>query len=233
MRVKGLSSIFGDRIAVAHADPRAYTTSPFTIEQRHVAQARDIRRREFFAGRACARTAMKMLGLPAMAVPVAQDRAPVWPTGLVGSISHCETLCVAAVARADDGYLSIGLDIEPAQDLPDDILDTVCTIAEIEWLARQPLARRGLLARLIFSAKECTYKCQYPLTRRLVDFHAFEVDVHEETFTATFMMSVGQFRPGDRLTGRFLLSDGYIACAMALKDEAPRQGHARELSECA
>ena len=231
--MQGLSSILGDRIAVAHADPHAYVTSPFEVEQRHVAHARDIRRREFFAGRACARAAMGTLGLPPMAVPVAPDRAPVWPESLVGSISHCETLCIAAVARADDGYRSIGLDIEPAEALPEDILDTVCTDAEMDWLERQPDARRGLLARLIFSAKECAYKCQYPLTRQLIDFHAFEIGVHEETFTATFTASVGEFQSGDRLTGRFLLSNGYIVCAMALEHGAPRQRHAPELSECA
>lgn len=230
--MQGLSSIFGGRIAVAHAGPHETAASPFEVEQRHVAHARDIRRREFLAGRACVRAAMEALGLPPMAVPVARDRAPVWPEGLVGSISHCETLCVAAVARADDGYRSIGLDIESAEALPGDILDTVCTAAEMCWLERQPAERRGLLARLIFSAKECAYKCQYPLTRQLIDFHAFEIGVHAGTFTATFTMPVGEFRPGDRLTGRFLLSEDYILCAMALGHDAPRQCHVAELSEC-
>lgn len=231
--MQGLSFILGDRIAVAHAGPHEQAASPFEVERRHVAHARDIRQREFFAGRACARAAMEMLGLPPMAVPAAPDRSPVWPEGLVGSISHCETLCVAAVARVADGFRSIGLDIEPAEALPEDILDTVCTVAEMDWLQRQPAARRGLLARMIFSAKECAYKCQYPLTGQLIDFHAFEIGMHEHTFTATFTASVGEFRAGDSLTGRFHLTDGYIVCAMALEHDTPRKFLKPELSECA
>ena len=211
-----LDALFPDGVMMAECEPSFTGSSTFIEETCYVANAREKRRHEFLAGRACARTAMAKLGLPAVAIPAAPDRTPVWPAGIVGSISHCETLCIAAVAKVSDGYASLGLDIEPAEALPGDILDIVCTGPEQSWLRCQPEAHRGLLARLIFSAKECAYKCQYPLTRTLIDFNAFQIGVGNGTFTATFTEPVGRFATGDILQGRFRLSSAYIVCAMAL-----------------
>ena len=53
---------------------------------------------EFTAGRVAARLALKQLGAPAMSVPMAPDRSPIWPPGLTGSITHTHSACLAAVA---------------------------------------------------------------------------------------------------------------------------------------
>jgi 4'-phosphopantetheinyl transferase EntD len=44
---------------------------------------------------------MDALGLPERPIPMGRDRAPVWPEGVVGSISHSDAFCLAAVARSD------------------------------------------------------------------------------------------------------------------------------------
>jgi 4'-phosphopantetheinyl transferase EntD len=72
---------------------------------------------------------------------------------------------VAVAARAQH-VRSLGLDVEPDAPLDPELWDEVCAPAEAAWLAAQAPARRGRLAKLVFSAKECAYKCQYPLTGR-------------------------------------------------------------------
>ncbi|MGO4840081.1 4'-phosphopantetheinyl transferase, partial [Rhizobiaceae sp. 2RAB30] len=144
-----------------------------------VERASPARRREFAAGRALARRAMAALDVTASAIPAAEDRAPVWPLGITGSISHCADWCVAAAARADDGYLAIGVDIEPAEPLDADLIEEICTAEERLRLDDLPAARRDLLARMIFCAKECAYKCQYPLSGALFDFQALSIGIDE------------------------------------------------------
>ena len=57
------------------------------------------RRREFTAGRTAARRACARLGVWAGALPVAADRTPVWPEGVVGSISHSDLSCAVLAGR--------------------------------------------------------------------------------------------------------------------------------------
>lgn len=179
------------------------------------------RRHEFSAGRACARNAMERLGLPALALPMGSDRAPVWPQGLVGTISHDRTHCAAAVALRSDGFLALGLDIEEAEPVEERLADDICTAGERDWLARQPAGHRGLLLKAIFSAKECAYKCQYPLSGTLLDFQdlSLDLDMAGERFTAQFLKDALPFGCGDRLAGRIRLSHGHIVSAMSIRDD--------------
>ena len=48
------------------------------------------RRVEFATGRLCARRAMAALGHARVSIPRAQDRVPIWPDGIVGSITHTD-----------------------------------------------------------------------------------------------------------------------------------------------
>jgi 4'-phosphopantetheinyl transferase EntD len=53
----------------------------------HVERAVEKRRRDFALGRACARRALAVLDdRPPTAILVGEERAPVWPEGIVGSI---------------------------------------------------------------------------------------------------------------------------------------------------
>ena len=215
-------ALFPDEVAFAQGDPGLPVAGLLSGEETYVRNASEGRRREFAAGRAAARRALASLGLPAAPIPAGPDRAPIWPDGFVGSISHCAGLCLAAVAPAD-AYSSIGIDVEPAEPLPQDILDTVCTPAERRRLETRPPERRGLLARAIFSAKETAYKCQYPLTGALIDFHAFDVTLEDGAFRAVFSHAVGRFAAGDSLEGRIAVSDAFIVSAISLPRHAPQR----------
>ena len=179
------------------------------------------RRREFLAGRALARHALRSLGIAPVAIPAAEDRSPVWPEGIAGSISHCADLCVVAAGRMADGFLSVGLDVEPAAALEANIVSEICSLVESRWLVNQHESERGMLARIIFSAKECAYKCQYPLSRRLLDFHdmRIEIDQAEGRFVARFCTDAAPFRSGDELCGKFAIIDDHIVTGMGLRRE--------------
>lgn len=156
--------------------------------------ARPGRVREFSAGRFAARAAMLALGLPPLPIPMGPDRAPCWPAGLIGSITHSASLCLAAVGRV--GTVSaIGLDIEDDSPLPANLWPVICDDAERGWIARQPEPARGRSAKALFCAKEAAYKAQYALSYRLIDFAALHVrpDPERGTFTARFTKAVPPF----------------------------------------
>jgi 4'-phosphopantetheinyl transferase EntD len=149
---------------------------------------------------------------------MAPDRAPVWPKGLIGSLSHSQTCCIAAIGRADR-VAGLGVDVEEDSDLDHDLLSTVCTVDERAWLSLQPRTQAGLMAKLIFSAKECAYKCQYPRSKTLFGFDTLCVtpDPASGLFEATFLSDVPHFPAGTRLRGRFAMGNGLIVTAMEIR----------------
>lgn len=216
---------FAAEVAVAQGDPSTMTAALYPVEQSFVSCATEPRRREFAAGRALARQAMASLGLPPAAIPARPDRAPVWPDGIIGSISHCDHWCVAAVARQSDSCRSIGIDVEPATPLDKGLLDIICSKKEMDWLEMQPVQERLLLAKVIFSAKESFYKSQYPLSRQLVDFHAVSImlDLSHSSFAACVETDLAPLAAGQNLEGHFCLTSGFIATAMTLAQNVAGQ----------
>ncbi|MGW2935630.1 4'-phosphopantetheinyl transferase family protein [Streptomyces sp. NPDC001156] len=164
-------------VAVVEADGDAVAGGAFLYpeEEAVVARAVDKRRREFAAVRVCARQAMEKLGVPPGPVLPGKRGAPLWPDGLIGSMTHCDGYCAAALARTAD-LVSLGIDAEPHDRLPDGVLDVTAVPAERERL--QDLARSHPSVhwdRLLFSAKESVYKAWFPLTGKWLDF--LEADI--------------------------------------------------------
>ena len=158
----------------------------FPEERALVAHAAASRQREFATGRVCAREVLARAGIVGFPLLRNGDRTPVWPEGIVGSISHTREACVVAVARRRD-FLGIGLDIEAEESLEPDLWPMVCTGTELQWLATRASTERGRLAKAIFSAKECTYKCLYPVIGIPLEFDDVEIDLDLESrrFRAT------------------------------------------------
>ncbi|MFN4170901.1 MAG: 4'-phosphopantetheinyl transferase [Pseudorhodobacter sp.] len=188
----------------AAADPR---TPPDGLLPGEAITGTDKRLREYAAGRRAARQAMARIGLPPAAIPMGLDRAPVWPAGLSGSITHSATACLAAVAARP---LLIGLDLEPDADLPADLWQTVLRPEEIARLRGD-----GRQAMVVFSAKEAAYKAQFPRSRSLFDFHTLEVMLSGGRFTAIFRDAVPGFAPATRLEGRITRAEGHILTLVA------------------
>ncbi|RRH77933.1 4'-phosphopantetheinyl transferase family protein [Falsigemmobacter faecalis] len=171
------------------------------------------RQAEFLAGRMAARAAMADLGFAPAAVPRGADRAPLWPEGLCGSLTHTEGLALAVVLR--QGLLSPGLDLEPATDLPAELIPAILTPAERIWAAAQP--QPGLAARLIFVAKEAGYKAQYPLSRSLLSFQ--EAEFEQTTpgrFRLRLLRAAGGLPAATVLEGRWDAGSGFILAGATL-----------------
>lgn len=162
------------------------------------------RRAEFTHGRACARQALHQLGLEAVGIPVGTSREPLWPTGIVGSISHAGTAAAAAVARAGSTIVNLGLDLEPDEPLDAELVAQVCRPAEIARLAMSD-ADPARAARHVFVMKEAVYKALWPVQRRFLEFT--DVEVHSGSRPGTFGVTIHDGRcPADlaaRLQGRF------------------------------
>lgn len=143
----------------------------FPEEEALVAKSVAKRRNDFATARACARRAMAGLGLPPVAVLHGHRGRPLWPEGIVGSLTHCAGYRAAALARATD-VLSLGIDAEPHAPLPTGVRELVTLPAERERIG--PAAPEGAgeihWDRVLFSAKESVFKVWYPVTGIELDF---------------------------------------------------------------
>ena len=169
--IAGLGSAWPAGVAVAICPPQSEPGDLYPVEEAAVSRAVTGRRAEFAGGRRAARRALAALGHPEVAIPMAEDRSPIWPEGIVGSVSHCDAACIAVVARQSD-YMALGVDIEPFNPLPEDILPEIGLASELDAVGPD----RRLAGRQLFSAKEAAYKAQYPLSRTLFGFDALRYD---------------------------------------------------------
>jgi 4'-phosphopantetheinyl transferase EntD len=160
-------------------------------EEGIVADAVSKRRREFATTRFCAHRALELLGVPAQALLAGADREPIWPPGVVGSITHCEGYRACAVAR-DSALVTLGIDAEPDLPLPDGVLGTIARPEERERL--RALAVHGPSMnwdRLLFSIKESTYKAWFPLAGRWLGFEDASVLIDPERGAFVVELLVG------------------------------------------
>lgn len=159
----------------------------FPGEEAMVARAVGKRRREFVTARRCARQAMSRLGVPPQPILATADREPLWPAGVVGSITHCEGYRAAAVASART-FAAVGIDAEPHESLPDGVLDLIGQPVERDQIAR--LGRSSPATcwdRLLFSAKEAVFKAWYPLTGVWLDFDDADLAFSPGEFSARLL----------------------------------------------
>jgi 4'-phosphopantetheinyl transferase EntD len=167
---------------------------------------------EFTHGRACARQALTKLGYPECPIPVGQNRAPTWPGGVVGSISHSRE-CAAAVVTHRNDFSGLGVDLEVSEPLDEPLLSMICRPEEIELLDNQ--AEKLYFAKIIFSAKEAVYKCIWPTILRFVDFH--EIEIQLDTGARSFRARAhSEQLPADligNIRGRYADSSSLIVSA--------------------
>lgn len=219
------AALLDPRIEIAEAplsgDPEEFVDRLLGDEALCVARAVPKRRREFAIGRACARQAMAALGHERLPLPCGPDRMPIWPHDLVGSITHTDAWAAAAVARRDDGFVAVGIDLEPASELEPDLWASICSSAERAKFSVVAGMTPGLAAHVVFCLKEAAFKCQFPLSREMLEFCDLAVDVDAEahTFSATFCRDAAPFREGDHLAGRFAISNNLIASAVVITSE--------------
>lgn len=194
----------------------------FALERVVIDNAVDKRKREFETGRACARMALERLGLPRTAIAAGDRGQPLWPDGIVGSITHCDGYRACAAARRGD-VATLGIDAEPHAALPARVLSGIATAGELRRLAASPAALH--LDRILFSAKESVFKAWSPCTDRRLGFK--DCDIVFDTGTASFRARLAGRRPilGGRvrseLQGRWCVAEGVVVTAVVIAAARP------------
>jgi 4'-phosphopantetheinyl transferase EntD len=215
-----IGDILPPQVAVEEAFGDLPDVMLFPGEEAVIAHAVEKRRNEFATARACARAALAKLGMPPVPIVPGVRGAPQGPPGVVGSITHCAGYRASAVAH-DRDVITVGLDAEPHDTLPDGILRAVASPAEQARLARLAMARPDVCwDRMLFSAKESVYKAWFPLTRRWLNFEdaAVDFDHVNRTFTARLLVDTPMVN-GALLTGfegRWLVRNGLIVTAIVI-----------------
>lgn len=195
--------------------------APLPEEEPLIAKSVAKRRNEFVTVRYCARLALGELGLPPVPILKGDKGEPCWPDGVVGSLTHCEGFRGAAVGRRGE-VRSVGIDAEPHDVLPNGVLDAISLPAERLELQALPTGLHW--DRILFCAKEATYKAWYPLTQRWLGFEdahiVFDVD---DTGTAGGFESRVLIDPAalsgpplQTLSGRWSVRDGLALTAIVL-----------------
>ena len=181
-------------------DGAAHRLSP--REAAATTRMRDKRLREYATGRALVREGLaRFFGIEGFDLVNAEDRSPIWPAGIAGSLSHCDTR--AWVALVDRSAGTVGIDGEHREALKPELWRHTMLPEEIAALEALDPSIRGLRALALFSAKEALYKAQYPRSGQFMGFQALHVSVDESRVRCTFQEDVGPFARGFVAEGRW------------------------------
>ena len=178
------------------------------------------RQSEYLAGRLCAREALRRLTGRASVPAVGSDRAPQWPLGISGSITHSDGWAAALVANQVQ-WRAIGLDVEHL--LPSEralrLQGEILTPGERQRLHGLDEEARALRISLTFSFKESLFKALYPLTLTRFYFHDAELlDSDHDSARLRLLIDLnGEWRNGAELDGQFALFDGKVLSLVAVE----------------
>ena len=216
-----ISTVVPDSVAAAELYDDPPDLKPLPEEEPLIVRSVVKRRNEFVTVRHCARVALGELGIPPAPILKGDKGEPCWPDGVVGSLTHCDGYRGAVVGRAGQ-VRSVGIDAEPHGVLPNGVLEAVSLPPERRELAAMADALHW--DRILFCAKEATYKAWYPLTRRWLGFEDAHIifDVEPDGATGEFVSqilidpSALSGPPLTALRGHWAVRDGLVLTAIVL-----------------
>ncbi len=185
--------------------------------QRSVAK----RQAEFLAGRICARAALQRLDGQPCVPAIGEDRAPVWPAHVSGSITHSTGRAAAIVARKSDWY-GLGMDLENLLDpeRAERLAGEILTPPELLRMATLAREDRALLVTLTFSVKESLFKALYPIVGQRFYFEHAEVLewTHDGQVRLRLLTDLStEWRHGRELQAQFGVKDGQLLSLVSIK----------------
>jgi 4'-phosphopantetheinyl transferase EntD len=181
------------------------------------------RRIEFLAGRYCAQTALKKFGIELQSsLPVGQNRAPQWPEGYIGSITHTHNYAAAIVAKTDV-WKSVGLDSEiVVEQSKPALINHICVNQEFERVCKQTQLAYTEVFTFIFSAKESLFKALNPITKTFFGFQKAQietVDMTKHTFTISLLADLNDtLTEGMIFSGHFQKTDNRYTTLILVAD---------------
>ncbi len=211
-----LSTRFDPLLLVAADFPNSAIEKPDSI-QRSVAK----RQAEFLAGRICARAALHRLDGIACIPPIGEDRAPVWPAHISGSITH-STGRAAAIVAQKQRWQGLGMDLENLLDpeRAERLAGEILTPAELLRMTTTSREDRALLVTLTFSIKESLFKALYPIVGKRFYFEHAEVLEwsHGGQVRLRLLTDLSpEWRHGSELQGQFGVKDGQLLSLVGIE----------------
>lgn len=154
------------------------------VEQEIVQHAVLSRQAEYSTGRMLAARALMEMSTPVSAILRGPMNEPIWPVGIVGSITHTNDICLVAVATTKH-MVGVGIDIEANRPEFDNLAHLILRPDERQATGIKFLPKKDVV-RLIFGAKEALYKAIYGRANRFVDFQEVRIEFGPEAgrFTA-------------------------------------------------
>ena len=172
-------------------------------EEVYVADSMATRQREFLLGRFCARAALALMGKKHVAIARGASGAPVWPAGIVGSITHTQGYAAAIVG--DSAYFAgMGVDAERVGGVTPLLYPKLFDCQERAALAAMDQDRQALVSTILFSAKESYFKAWSPLNGKPLSFPNIHIALDGERFRA------------NENHGHVAFADGLVVTALAL-----------------
>ena len=154
------------------------------------------------------------------------DRVPLWPQGIVGSITHAAGHVAAAVTRREV-FAGLGVDVERGAPLKPELVARICRPDEIVRLEGLPAAENADWYKLLFSAKESVYKAYYPLARTFLGFQDVDIVIDAQTgsFSATLVRPDAPDAAGRRdFRGRYAFGAEHVFTAVVLATRGSQIG---------
>jgi enterobactin synthetase component D len=149
-----------------------------------VANSVPARRAEFTGGRWCAHRALEELGCPTNALLRGPLGAPLWPSGIVGSITHESEICLAVVAHATS-YRGIGIDLFDCRRDVDMHALSHLVLTERDRARCASADAEPFFLKLAFSAKESVIKAVSEKIGRFLELTEIDLSTHGQLFQAT------------------------------------------------
>lgn len=164
------NSFFSENIYFKFSKIENISTDIFENYKSEIEQFGDKRKEEYLKSRELAHALFSEIGISDFKLLNDDKRAPIWPSGIVGSISHSSGFAIVAISKE---HKSIGIDLEKVmsderyEKLKDQFLtEEEIKINQIDF---------NLFGTIVFSAKESLFKLIYPLCREYFGFHSAKI----------------------------------------------------------
>jgi enterobactin synthetase component D len=152
---------------------------------------------------------------------IGEDRAPVWPAHITGSITH-STGRAAAIVANKAAWRGLGMDLENMlnRERAERLAGEILTPPEMQRMAAGPRDQLAMLVTLTFSVKESVFKALYPIVQKRFYFeHAELLEWTEAGHVRLRLLTdlSSEWRNGAELDAQFGIKDGQLLSLVSIK----------------
>lgn len=176
------------------------------------------RQADFLVGRYLAKLALSQLSIKDQDIRIGKNREPLWPNGVIGSISHASPHAICMLAN-EDAVNYLGVDIEnliPTR-LINEIQTNIVTAQEMLLFDEDVFSRQTAFT-LIFSAKESLFKALFPQVKHFFDFldaRVISADPQRSQLSLSLCRVLSQaYKANDSFTAYYEVRKNYVITAI-------------------